>query len=383
MAPERHAGRPEKKTMIKRRQATSTSELSSEPPNPRELLRKPKPARSHPSMASDEAVAEACKSPSPILEQSESLRTENKAGKETLDHRKPGQRSEPATTAGLVAQDQTTEHNTSQLNADKPTDEEIEAYAREAFGKAHEKDPEVAAPRTSPATPVHTALDPSRASPLTEKNGTLTKGGSSRGLEAIDCISRTATPLQNPDLDDHWQDETYPSGPFIPVATMKPDSTNTVKNSNTGNMPQVSAQKPLLSNTTSASEGSRAKANISFIVIHSRARWRARKWFPKGKFLRKTLDELMEELPVGFASNAPGLMFRVIGSGLVTEQPIAHGDSFRFDMMTNNFGVQMDEAIRKHEGDSLSFEIEIESLRHDYIDEADDTLLKPDVRDLC
>lgn len=124
---------------------------------------------------------------------------------------------------------------------------------------------------------------------------------------------------------------------------------------------------------------------VSFCVVHSRSpRWRAEEWFPKGKFLKKTLPVLKEELPAGFASNAPGLMFRLIGPNLRREEPVPHDEASTFSSMTAEFGSQIRKAMRaQDDGKFVSLRIEIEALSENYLVEGKDREDDADDEDLC
>lgn len=115
------------------------------------------------------------------------------------------------------------------------------------------------------------------------------------------------------------------------------------------------------------------KMQCTFIIILSRRPWKQREWKPQGKFLKKTLPQLKKELPPGFAEDAEGLMFRLGGPGVSTEQPVFHGEDMQFDSMRRYFGMQIKKSMDKHtEGETLSFRIEIEALQHDFIAEDND-----------
>ena len=133
------------------------------------------------------------------------------------------------------------------------------------------------------------------------------------------------------------------------------------------------------------------RQSIKYVLVHSYSPWwEAESWTPKRKFMRMTLSELMDELPLDFARivrNAPGLMFRMIGAGPQEERPIAHGEGDGFDSMRD---TMLKRAISNHrrkvaekgkykEGDVPPFRIEIEALGNDYI--AEEGKLKKRVED--
>lgn len=127
-----------------------------------------------------------------------------------------------------------------------------------------------------------------------------------------------------------------------------------------------------------------ANVKFSFVLVLSRSpRWQATEWVPNGKFLKKRLPELKRELPVGFGDRAPGLMFRLISSDLRIEEPIPHGEDGTFDIMRKYFAAQIGRAVREQvTGEPMSFRIEIEGLRDDYL-QADDETKESDDENLC
>lgn len=111
------------------------------------------------------------------------------------------------------------------------------------------------------------------------------------------------------------------------------------------------------------------KVNVAFWIVSSSSFTSiGQEWYPEGKFLAKSLADLEKELPYRFASSAPGLMFRWIGSNITIENPIPHGESSRFEALKYDMRRRVQKARQDcNREEDLSFRIEIEPLADDYI----------------
>jgi hypothetical protein len=131
---------------------------------------------------------------------------------------------------------------------------------------------------------------------------------------------------------------------------------------------QDDEQDSLLSRNTSrqASESSEmtiVSSPVHFIyrVILSRVPYKQKKWQPAGRFQEKSLQKLLQELPV--EGNVSSLTFKLFGPDIEVEEMINKGDELEFKAMKHNFKRQMDSAIRARDKrcqDPLLLEIEIE-----------------------
>jgi hypothetical protein len=134
-----------------------------------------------------------------------------------------------------------------------------------------------------------------------------------------------------------------------------------------------SATKDLVPERNSAEEkvqsNSRPKITIMYRTVLSRTPiYRCKGWTPEGRFRDKTLQELLNELPInGDADGIEGLLFTLDGPGLKAEQYLALGGDDRFEVMKKHFEklIQSCVSTRKKYRDSFIFEMEIEPVRKD------------------
>lgn len=160
---------------------------------------------------------------------------------------------------------------------------------------------------------------------------------------------------------------------FVPVATMaEADGLVQMQVEYTTNPQQQT--HGMLRTATQTSEPS---IGIVFVLILSRAPlYRSAEWKPKGKFLSKSFAQLQAELPQELQEGAQGLLFRLSGNGVDTEQPVHFGRDGQFDVMKRFFKRQIQSARAQNRGaEMLPFEIEIEPLVEDItrgVDEDDD-----------
>lgn len=104
-----------------------------------------------------------------------------------------------------------------------------------------------------------------------------------------------------------------------------------------------------------------ARPAVEFLVIHSKCPfWKAQSWVPRGKFMRTSLPELIQELPPAFVdalNQGAGLKFIMRGINTRVEEPIVHGDDYSFEAMK---AQTLKEAYKKHQSmtDTGNFGIE-------------------------
>lgn len=135
-----------------------------------------------------------------------------------------------------------------------------------------------------------------------------------------------------------------------------------------GSEKTLPSEKPLQKNEAAATAA--PKVQFTFVIILARYPWQEREWTPQGKFLKKTLSQLKSELPTGFAEASRGIMFRLGGPGVDTEQPVFHGQDRKFDSMKKYFNTQIREEMDKYtNGETLPFRIEIEALQEAFLRE--------------
>ncbi|POR36136.1 Uncharacterized protein TPAR_03656 [Tolypocladium paradoxum] len=115
----------------------------------------------------------------------------------------------------------------------------------------------------------------------------------------------------------------------------------------------ASTQKPTLG---------KPNIRVRYRVILSRNPvLRCRFWKPKGAFRDKTLAQLREEIPLELGDDTKGLLFRLTGPGLSTDEVVLHGEDEEFEVVKTCF-EQMIRACVVAGGEPLIFVMDMEAL---------------------